>query len=246
VSPQGCRAAVARDQVVGTVTTVNYQDRFAWVGMVLVDPDFRGEGIGTRLLKLSFEILKGVPAIRLDATPQGRPVYERLGFVAEYGLSRMQIEVIEGPSSTHPLGSRPMTAQDLEIILELDRTVFGADRGPLLSWALAQAPEYAWVLEGASGIDGYCFGRHGFTFEQIGPVIAHRQEGAEQLVASCLRGKAGQRFILDPLHFSSEWLEWLSQAGFVHQRPFTRMYLGDNLYPGIPQKQWAVFGPEFG
>ena len=228
------------------MTTVNYQNRFGWVGMVLVDPDFRGEGIGTQLLKLSFEILQDIPAIRLDATPQGRPVYEKLGFAAEYELSRVQIDVVEGPGSNLPPGCRPMTLLDLETVLELDRVVFGADRSPLLRWAQAHAPEYAWVLEGDSGLEGYCFGRHGFTFEQIGPIIANRQEGAEQLVTSCLRGKAGQRFILDPLHFSRDWLQWLSRAGFVHQRPFTRMYLGDNLYPGIPQKQWAIFGPEFG
>jgi ribosomal protein S18 acetylase RimI-like enzyme len=228
------------------MATVNYQDRFAWVGMVLVDPDFRGEGIGTQLLKLSFEILRGIPAIRLDATPQGRPVYERLGFVAEYELSRMQIEVKEVPKSTRPEECRPMTAQDLEAVLELDRPIFGADRSPVLQWALTQAPEYAWVLEGSTGIDGYCFGRHGFNFEQIGPVIAQQPEGAERLVASCLRGKVGRQFILDPLHFSDDWLGWLSRMGFVHQRPFTRMYLGDNLYPGLPQKQWAIWGPEFG
>jgi len=41
LSPRGCRAAVQNGKVVGTVTTVNYENRFAWVGMVLVDPETR-------------------------------------------------------------------------------------------------------------------------------------------------------------------------------------------------------------
>ena len=43
LSPNDCRVAVKGDQVVGTVTTVNYQNLFSqtlfsWIGMVLVDP----------------------------------------------------------------------------------------------------------------------------------------------------------------------------------------------------------------
>jgi len=228
------------------VTTVNYQDRFAWVGMVLVDPKFRGHGIGTGLLGLSIEILKGVSAVRLDATPQGKPVYEKLGFVPEYELSRMQIELSAEPRIPNPLYATPLCSQDLGSVLEMDQLVFGADRGALLDWALARAPEYAWVMKGASGVEGYCFGRHGFAFEQIGPIIADHQQVAEQLVLGCLCGNGGKRFILDPTHFSENWLQWLLKMGFVHQRPFTRMALGENRHPGVPHKQWAIFGPEFG
>ena len=246
LSPRGCLAAVGYDRVVGTVTTVNYQGRFAWVGMVLVDPEFRGQGVGSKLLTLSIDILKDVSAVRLDATPQGKPVYERLGFSVEYELSRMQMELGGEPEVPNSVKALPLSSQDLELVLEMDRLVFGADRAALLSWALAHAPEYAWVIKGDSGVEGYCFGRHGFAFEQIGPVIANHQQIAEQLVLSCLRGNAGKRFILDPTHFSENWLQWLLQTGFVHQRPFTRMVLRENRHPGLPQEQWAIFGPEFG
>ena len=56
----------------------------------------------------------------------------------------------------------------------------------------------------------------------------------------------GTRVIVDPLLHSPSWLEWLQRAGFVHQRPFTRMALGENRYPGIPEEMWTMFGPEFG
>jgi GNAT superfamily N-acetyltransferase len=253
LSPRACRAAVHQDQVVGTVTTVNYENRFAWIGMVLVDPQFRGQGIGTRLLEESLYILRDLPCARLDATPQGRPVYQRLTFVDEYGFSRMQLELQdagflksqsrEGHTQTN---ARPMVEGDFKAIAEIDRRVFGANRIQSLRWAFTQAPEYAWVIDKRSGIAGYCLGRHGFNFDQIGPICAPFEAIAKALLEACLVGTSRNRIILDPLHHSSEWISWLQQIGFVHQRPFTRMYRGENRYPGDPSQLWAIFGPELG
>jgi GNAT superfamily N-acetyltransferase len=261
LSPHGCRAAVQDDKVVGTVTTVNYENRFAWVGMVLVDPETRGHGVGTQLLQEAMSILRGIPSIRLDATPQGLPVYQRLGFKDEYELCRMQRA--EAVASGIPNGAvatassslfqsagiavRPMRAEDLPAVAEADRHMFGADRLEVLRWALKHSPEYAWIATDSDGLQGYCFGRHGFNFDQIGPVHSPRETVAQMLVTACLSSvKPGTRVIVDPLLHSPSWLDWLRQHGFVHQRPFTRMALGENRYLGIPGEMWTMFGPEFG
>ena len=254
LSPHGCRAAVQGGRVVGTVTTVNYENRFAWIGMVLVDPQFRGRGIGTRLLEESLKILRNIGCARLDATPQGRPVYQRLAFVDEYELSRMQLDLPEmgfqlssfkGDEARRGLARR-MVETDLPAVREIDSRIFGADRHRILRWAMQLAPEYAWVIEGRSGIEGYCFGRHGHKFDQIGPIYAPVETLAQALTAACLAGTAAKRIIIDPLHHSPGWISWLQEIGFVHQRPFTRMVRGENSYPGEPNLQWAIFGPEFG
>ena len=252
LSPQGCRVAVKEEKVVGTVATINYENRFSWIAMVLVDPAFRGQGIGTRLMNEALAILRDVPdvrpVIRLDATPAGQPVYLQLGFVGEYGLSRMEAVVsncVKLPPPTQSL--RRMRPADLSAISNYDREVFGADRRALLEWMFAGAPEYAWAKEEREAITGYCFGRHGFNFDQIGPVHSPRELVSQRLVAACLSAvKLGTRVIVDPLLHSPTWLDWLRQAGFVHQRPFTRMALGENRHPGIPGEMWTMFGPEFG
>ncbi len=81
-SPRGCFAAEVEGKVVGTAATMVYEQRFAWIGMVLVDPEFRGRGIGTRLLEKTIEHLDaiGIATMKLDATPAGRPIYQKLGF----------------------------------------------------------------------------------------------------------------------------------------------------------------------
>src|SRR2546422_9978611 len=89
-SPAGCSVAELDGRVCGTATTIVYEGRFAWIGMVLVDPECRGRGIGTRLLAKAIEHLDAarVPTLKLDATPQGRPIYAKLGFVSEYEVER--------------------------------------------------------------------------------------------------------------------------------------------------------------
>src|SRR5215813_15195647 len=147
LSPKGCRVAVMDERVVGTVATARYEDRFAWIGMVLVDPAERGQGIGARLMAEALGVLEGMPSIRLDATPAGHAVYQKLDFVDEYRLSRMETAVSsEGLAILHN-PARPMTKDDLPAVAVFDRQVFGADRSLTLEWMFDGAREYAWVIE---------------------------------------------------------------------------------------------------
>ncbi|MBI4903023.1 MAG: GNAT family N-acetyltransferase [Acidobacteria bacterium] len=241
-SPGGCGVAVTDGEVAGTVATLRYENRFAWVSMVLVDPAVRGQGIGSGLLDHALQILGDVRSVRLDATPQGRMVYQKLGFHDEYPLCRMQAV---SPSAAEPPVSiaRPITAADLHGLAGTDCAVFGANRGRLLDWLLEGAPEYGWVLETG---DGYMLGRHGYSFEHLGPIVATSVEAAQALVSACLPAVAGRPVVIDaPMH-SAQWKHWLESLGFVEQRPFVRMFRGENAHPGLPEKQFAIAGPEFG
>ena len=256
LSPHGCRVAVKNDRVAGTVTTVSYQsrfsqnlsiqNRFSWIGMVLVDPSERGQGIGSQLMREALEILGDQTTIRLDATPAGREIYLRLGFVDEYPLSRMETVVADRVTRSDDNPARPMTEADLPQVFEMDRQVFGADRDVILKWMFDGAPEYSWVIVRDGEVAGYTFGRHGFNSEHLGPVIAKDRETAARLVVACLSAQRGRPFILDASRHDPEWTRRLESIGFKEQRPFIRMFRGANRYPGLPEKQFAILGPEFG
>jgi GNAT superfamily N-acetyltransferase len=110
LQPDGCFVAQWNGQDVGTTTTCIFGS-VGWIAMVLVDNDYRHRGIGTRLVEHALRFLddRRVAAARLDATALGRPVYEKLGFVAQYELIRMEGMVAGGtgqlaaPSSNDPL-----------------------------------------------------------------------------------------------------------------------------------------------
>src|SRR5919197_4368166 len=168
LGPGRFRVAESEGRVVGTAGAACYGRNLAWVCMVLVDPEHRGWGTGTRLMEEVLARLDGFDAVGLDATPAGRPVYARLGFVDGAPLARMQVRA---PASPPADGARPLQSADLDRVLAWDRDAFGADRSILLRSALAQAPQYARIVAGPFGVDGYCFGRHGHHSEHVGVVV---------------------------------------------------------------------------
>jgi predicted N-acetyltransferase YhbS len=248
-SPNGCFVAEIDGNVVGTAATINYESRFAWIGMVLVDPESRKMGIGTQLLIKAIEHLDkaGISTMKLDATPLGKPLYARLGFVTEYEIERWILKRLPGwkPDSMFAGGKGPDPRQ-LRKILQMDREVFGADRSNLLHSLQERAPEFA-IAVWENGIPhAYAFGRHGLFADHLGPWMANHRPAAEALFQSFLRQSLRDTLIVDCLKSNSMALELLATNGFSLSRPLTRMVRGQNSHPGRPNSLCAILGPEFG
>lgn len=255
-SPNGCRVAVNdKGEIVGSVATLRYGTAFSWISMVLVDPAHRGNGIGSQLLQEALLVLDDMAMIRLDATPAGEGVYRRAGFHEEYPIHRMQrvAQVLppESPAVQRVVASlteapsvRIMEDRDLDEVFTQDRKVFAADRHALLEVLRAQAPEYAWV-SGDGRIDGYLFGRRGYSFQHIGPIVARDEATARRLLGACLAGHADRPFIVD-VPVRSSWTSHLESLQFTLQRPFIRMCRGRPCHDEQPERIFAITGPEFG
>jgi GNAT superfamily N-acetyltransferase len=245
LSPTGCRVAEKEGRVVGTVATLRYQDRFSWLSMVLVSPEERRAGIGTALLYEGLALLEDEECIRLDATPAGRQLYTQHGFVDEYSIARFTTSIDRARIPPLTGNVRPMREQDLTAIADQDREIFGADREPVLRSLFARSPECGWVAI-ASDIQGYCFGRPGFLYQQLGPIVARDESVARELLSQCLTHKSDQQFGIDAPRHSASWLDFLKSIGFTEERSFVRMHRGENRYPGHPEYVFGVVGPEFG
>jgi GNAT superfamily N-acetyltransferase len=249
-SPEGCFAAEEDRRVCGTVTTIAFENRFAWVGMVLVDPEYRSRGIGTRLLERAIEHLDDlkIPAIKLDATPQGKPLYEKLKFVSEYEIERW---TLRRPSSeaANASGSGvrdPLTPGLLESICKADQEIFGADRSSLLKSLHEDAPEFTEGIWNAGVIEGYAFGRRGSFADQLGPWMARDASTARQLLEAFLAHSSRELLVVDYLKSNAIAGGLLRSFGFIYSRVLTRMYRGSNYHPGRSELLCAILGPEFG
>lgn len=243
-SPDGCWVALHENKVVGTVTTIIYQQHFSWIGMMLIHPEFRRHGIGTQLLKHGIDRLQQLPTVKLDATSAGRELYLKLNFKDECSVSRMTRTAMATYDDFTVVA--PVNQDQLAAINKFDKSIFGADRSFLTEWLWKAAPEFAFVLKEGNQVKGYCLGRHGYTFNQIGPLVAADISAAKKLLAAALTKMAGYPVIIDVPHADEEWIQWLTSLGFAVQRTFTRMYRGDNQVAGIYEKQFAIAGPEFG
>ena len=154
IAPAGSFAAVANGRVVGTAIGIDY-GRFGWIAMMLVDPAYRGRGLGARLLERAMMALPPTLPIRLDATPLGRPLYQRFGFEDEAVLSR---HVADAPAREHlgvpqvmAAGSVLLTAAELPSVAEQDTGVFGGHRHRVIEWMMHGSPQYAWVAHDSLG-----------------------------------------------------------------------------------------------
>ena len=245
-SPEGCFVADVDSQVRGTVTTISFERRFAWVGMVLVDPQFRSRGIGTCLLRKAIEYLDEikVPSIKLDATPQGKPLYEKLGFVVEYEIERWTLHRSHQQPSKTP--SNFSAAELPAAILEADRQIFGADRSQLLQSLHQETPAFTSQIWRNEHLQGYALGRRGSFADQLGPWITNQKEAARTLLKEFLSCSTRETLIVDCRKANGMAGRLLKSFGFTIARPLTRMYRGANDYPGDAESVCAIMGPEFG
>lgn len=239
--------AVLDDHILGSVTAINYDNKVAWIGMMLVDRAYRGRGIARLLLLEAIDKLNSSLSIKLDATPAGRPLYLKLGFREEYTLYRMTNPSVSKICAGDDLSTaNQIKPEDIPEVAEFDKKVFGADRTELIRQLYEAYPELAWLVKENKCVAGFCLGREGQKFTQIGPVFASSSEKVKTLLQSALDQLRDQAVVVDIIAAKSDILGWLEACGFVTQRPFERMYLNNNPHPGIIEKQYLICGPELG
>lgn len=234
--PTGCFAAKLDDQIVGTVTTTRYGTDLAWIGMMLVDERFRRRGVATELINASLSYLRDARArcIKLDATPAGHPVYERLGFKREGTFHRWARD-----SKTAPRWNPPQAAGSLrDSHLQLDKSAFAADRS---EW-LARTAQVSHV---ATHGNSFGLARAGFLANYLGPVVGDTRSDTKQVVSELLSRLSGQTF-WDVPPDNPAAAELANSFGFQPVRELARMRIGSMAVRPAMHLQFALSDPGTG
>ncbi len=243
LEPGGCFVAELDGKPVATTTTCVF-GRVAWIAMVLVDKPARHQGIATRLVDHAVQYLegRGVQTVRLDATPLGRPVYERLGFVAEYELVRLQGTGLTSVSEQSVALAAP---DDFTAAAELDQQISGTDRSRLLEAMFRERPDAARVVVDCSRTIGYAMLRAGSRATQIGPAAVLTPDAGCALLDWAFEQCDGRTVFVDIPCDNQPAIDWAKRKGLETQRPFTRMYRGRPVQNQVAHL-WASSGPEKG
>lgn len=248
LEPRDCLAGVMNGRLVATTTTTSYDRALAWIGMVLVDPAFRRRGIATTLVRAALDRLgaEGVEAVKLDATPEGAPVYEGLGFEAELRIERWERAASTQASEPGQFDSSAVL-QLGEEVLEFDRRAFGADRSELLKALAEDACVRPSLRVGSGGsLRGYGLARRGSRAAYVGPVVAEEAETTSFLLEELL-GRLGASPVYLDLNTTFEGgARLLAARGFVKQRELVRMRRGKKTSAGTSPSIFATAGPEVG
>ena len=247
-SPQNvCLVAEYNKKIIGTTTAMNYANQIAWIGMVLVAKESRGQGISKLLLTNILKKLESFESIKLEATPAGQQVYKKFDFKDEYLITR----VVTGSMTNLSFEDDTTLAEsirlkDIEEIVALDEHVFGTNRRQLIESLINRYPHKAWLLKRNNSIAGFALGRDGNKYHQVGPVCGSTINDVKMLIGRGLKELIYQPVVIDVLSEKEDLISWLHSIGFTMQRHFVRMYKKENLFPGIVNKQYLICGPEFG
>jgi GNAT superfamily N-acetyltransferase len=243
--PDGCFVAELDGAAAGTAAAFVFGP-VAWVAMVLVEESLRGCGVGSALMRHALDFLdrQAIRTVRLDATPLGRPLYEKLGFVAERTLLRYGGSPHGAPASAEGPRVQPASAAHLDAIVRLDRAVTGAERGRLLRRLFAEAPERWRVAEEAGAVTGYLASRPGARAWQVGPCVAGPDAGPA-LLADARARHAGQPVFVDVPADHAGAVAAAEAQGLSVQRPLLRMGRGPAAGEDVG-RLWASSGPEKG
>ena len=219
--------------------TLPFGERFAWVSMVLVLPEHRRKGYASQLLRRALaELAKAGRAAVLDATPAGREVYSLEGFRDTWGFKRFVVADCRG--FAFAAGEvRELQPADWPQIATLDQAAFGGNRVDLLRSLALRLPQSAWVCERGGKLAGFVLGREGREANQVGPLVARDAPAARMLLRSALSR------VRAPVYVDLVDRE-APPAGFVFQRPFTRMIHGADRAPGDASLVYCPAGPELG
>jgi len=231
----------------GTVVLTRWGADRAAIGMMLTASRYGGQGLGRALMEHALRTAGEGTAVSLFATDAGRPLYEKLGFkpvrrsVAFRGHFHLNSQTKRsGKSETRaaaagsPGNVRVATEADLQAILTLDRAVYGADRGRILTRLPAFAERIV-VLEASDGIVGYAAAWRTEAYTMIGPLMALDGGAARRLVTElAAHSTVAVRLDLDPDR--SELPGWARARGLEPTERTVVMTHGDQAPGGIPER----------
>lgn len=135
--------AVVNEKMVG-VGQLMLNTETAWLGNIIVHPDFRRQGIGKLITKHLMEEAnnRGKKLQLLLATLEGAPLYEKLGFQVEGEYHFFRMEAQYKSLQNIPHSTFLYQEKFFEAILELDAKAIGEDRSAILLRFLSTAQVY--------------------------------------------------------------------------------------------------------
>ena len=235
LSVDGCLGIEVDGELVSTTTLLCYGQRLAWIGMVLTRIGYRGRGFARRLLMQALKLAdeRHIESVKLDATDQGQPLYEKFGFRREQSVERWWWS---GAGVVVREGVVNQTFKDDWRAVDL--RAFGADRSELLAHLARK--NLPLTLRSS-----YLFSRPGRMSSYLGPCVSGAPETARALMERALETHVEGGWSMDLLCENAQAVALARTLGFTPKRHLTRMVRG-KTHRGHEESIYAIAGFELG
>jgi len=231
VDPQGFLIGELDGAPAATISCVNYDASFAFLGFYIVRADLRGRGYGLRIWNAAIAHA-GARVIGLDGVAAQQLNYRKSGFELAYANIRYG-GTIAAPEAPRAQVKAQVNAQVIALneiplahVEAYDATLFPASRPAFLR---------AWI--GAPGHVGRAVMRDGRLAgwgvirpcrkgRKIGPLVAEDRATAEMVLSALLASAGGSEIFLDVPSINLDAISLAQDLGLAPVFETARMYTG--------------------
>ncbi len=225
--PSGFLVGAIGEVPVGCISVVRYGEAFAFLGLYMLHPEFRGKGYGRQLWNKGMA-LAGNRTIGLDAVVAQQENYRRHGFEVAYRTMRYG-----GIPKTFDVDEQqarqvvPVTDGKLDGLVRYDAEIFPGLRYSFIrAWCGAPERRKSFIVGGGSRVRGFGTIRRCFEGYKIGPLFASKPEVAQALLSRLLAETRGAPVYLDVPVDNGQAIRIAEDCGLSPVFETARMYRG--------------------
>lgn len=205
-----------------TISCVNYDDRFAFLGFYIVRQDLRGRGYGLQIWNAAIAHA-GSRVIGLDGVVAQQANYKKSGFQLAYPNIRYGGTVV-APAA--PQGLIALCDVPPAMVEASDATVFPAPRPAFLRAWIGVPGHIGCALMRAGRLAGWGVLRPCRRGCKIGPLVADSRATAEAVLSALLANAGGGEVFLDVPAVNREAVALAESLGLAPVFETARMYTG--------------------
>ena len=205
-----------------TISCVNYDDSFAFLGFYIVRPDLRGRGYGLRIWNAAIAHA-GPRVVGLDGVVAQQENYRKSGFALAYANVRYggTVTASAAPRDVIALAEVPFAAVEAD-----DATVFPAPRTSFLRAWIDSSGHVGRALARDGKLAAWGVIRPARTGWKIGPLVADDRAAAERVFAALVSAVGGGEVFLDVPRVNREAVALAEGHGLAPVFETARMYTG--------------------
>jgi N-acetylglutamate synthase-like GNAT family acetyltransferase len=204
-------------QIVSSAAIIPYDGNLASIGMVIVNQEYRGQGLGKEATQMCVDYVTEKTSTLLIATPEGQPLYENMGFKEVASVHKFIC------NSYKPLNKKPLWDPfirveelkeiDTDEVIKIDNEAFGDSRRKFLTARVRQAHQALVLKNSSDRVIGYGLSILGPVNLIIGPIVAPNTKSAEYLINELAKNHNG-KLRIDVPDGKEEIKNFLRDRGF--------------------------------
>lgn len=237
------------EEPLGFATCVTY-GRTGVLGHLIVSKKGRGRKIGRSLLEAALGYMsdQGVESMLVYATQKAVGLYRNYGFTPLEETLCVHLKLDDTVRREPSPDCLRLEESDLPEVIDIDRELFGDDRGKLIELLYEEAPKQAFKIEREGKIAGFIFCRPDHTGHNLGPwmCLTGRERDADALFRTAASTCGNGRLYMGAFTKNPSSLRIIQNIPRFSEWHVPLMRRGDARYASDISKVFGIAAYELG